>query len=79
VRGAQEKDVDTAEVHDVRENEVRVADEAGMVFRHGLADLALRMDPGDLRRGMVHQQADKLTGRIAGTSYDTYLDHCSPG
>ena len=30
-------------------------------------------------RGMVHQQADKLTGRITGTSYDTYLDHCSPG
>ena len=79
VRGTKEKDVDTVQVHDVREYEVRIADEAGMVLRHGLAHLALRMDPGNLRRRMVHQQADQFTGRIAGASDDAYLDHCSPG
>ena len=43
VRGAQEKDVDTAEVHDVREYEVRIPDKTGMMVRHGLPYLALRM------------------------------------
>ena len=77
--GTKEENVDAFQVHDVREHEVRVTHEAGVVLRHGLSHLALRMDPGDLGRRMVHQQPDQFAGGVACTAYDTRADHCSSG
>ena len=71
---AQEEDIDPFQVDDVGEDKVRVAHEAGMMFRHGLSHLALRMDPGDFGRRMVHQQPDQFAGGIAGSPDDTRAD-----
>ena len=79
VRGTEEKDIDPFQVHDIGKHEVRVAHQTGMVFRHGLPRLALRMDPGNLRRRMVHQKADEFAGGVAGTSDNTRVYHCSSG
>ena len=76
----QEEDVDPFQVDDVGEGEVRVAHEAGVVFRHGLSRLAFRMDPGNFGRRMVHQQPDQFAGGVAGSPDDTRADHASsPG
>ena len=78
--GTQEKDINPFQVDDVGKDEVGVAHEAGVVFRHGLPRLALGMDPGDFGRRMVHQQPDQFAGGIAGAPDDTRADHASsPG
>ena len=76
---AQEQDVDALQVDPVRKHERRVAHETGMMLRHGFAGLALRMDPGDLRLRVVHQDADQFAGGVSGASDDARPDHASSG
>ena len=76
---AQEQDVDALQVDPVRKHERRVAHKTGMMLRHGFAGLALRMDPGDLRLRVVHQDADQFAGGVSGASDDARPDHASSG
>ena len=61
----------------VREDHIRLTKQAAVYIRQLIAGVAGTVHEDQLHIGMIQQEANQLTCRIARTAYDSALDHIS--